>query len=345
MPQHHTHFLNQTLQPYNSFGLTQYCQSVHLLSTDELIRNKLVMAFQHNDNMLILGGGSNVVFAENFNGKVFIITTKGIEVSEDSNFYYLSVAAGENWHQLVKNTLNKNILGLENLALIPGTVGAAPIQNIGAYGVEFKQVCDWVEYIELNSNLTKRLVNNECEFGYRDSIFKHGLKNKVVITRVGLKLPKKWQAQLSYGVLQTFVDPYVSAMDIFHKVCQIRNEKLPDPDMTGNVGSFFKNPIISAKAFSRLSLLFPDIVGYAMDDGQIKLAAGWLIDKAGLKGYQIGDAAVHHLQALVLINKGHATGQQVCELARHIIETIKSKFGVVLEPEPRILGLNGDVFL
>lgn len=235
--------------------------------------------------------------------------------------------------------------GLENLALIPGTVGAAPIQNIGAYGVEFCDVCDWVEYLDVESGDLLRLTVDECEFSYRESIFKGSLRDKAVITAVGLRLPKAWQPKLAYGPLQSFNAETVTPREIFDRVCEVRSEKLPNPEVLGNAGSFFKNPIVSASVYIELAQRFPSIVGYAQPDGDVKLAAGWLIEHAGLKGFALGNAGVHAKQALVLVNLGHATGQDICRLALHVIARVNEVFGVKLEAEPRIMGLTGETSL
>lgn len=293
--------------------------------------------------MLILGGGSNLLLLEDYQGAVIQIATKGIDVCEDQEHFHLKVAAGENWHDLVCETLKLGMPGLENMALIPGTVGAAPIQNIGAYGIELCQLCDWVEYLDLQTGALTRLEAADCDFGYRESIFKNRLKGKAVITSVGLKLPKAWQPKLSYGPLQSLAEETeVTATMIFERVCQVRQEKLPDPVVLGNAGSFFKNPVVAAADYLKLAERFPDLVGYAQQDGTVKLAAGWLIDKVGLKGFQMGAAAVHDKQALVLVNKGGAKGKDVANLAREIIRQVQARFGVELQPEPRIFAATGE---
>ncbi len=329
-----------SLLPYNTFGLDVACQQLSRVSERQQLIDVCLQSYRASTPLLVLGGGSNVVFTEFFAGHVVVVESKGIAVSEDIHHYYLSVEAGENWHELVKYCLVNNVSGLENLALIPGSVGAAPIQNIGAYGADFSMFCDWVEYLDLSSGELIKLDANACHFAYRESIFKGALKDCSVILSVGLKLKKDWLPNIEYGPLRQF-DSDVSANDIFDAICQTRMSKLPDPAKLGNAGSFFKNPIISVGQFHQLKTQYPDIVGYAVDERLIKVAAGWLIDNAGLKGYQIGGAAVHLQQALVLVNRDNATGDDVCKLALWIIKAIKEKFAITLEVEPRIIGATG----
>ncbi|WP_261923272.1 UDP-N-acetylmuramate dehydrogenase [Shewanella sp. NFH-SH190041] len=334
-----------SLLPYNTFGLAHSCSEILHIDTIEALQAQCLRLHRNKEPMLVLGGGSNIVLTDDFSGTVVLIETHGIEIKAGEDAYYLTVAAGENWHDLVLFCLAQGIPGLENMALIPGTVGAAPIQNIGAYGVEFCQACDWVEYLDLDSGKLVRLSAEQCQFGYRDSVFKQALKNKAVITQVGLKLVTPWRPQLSYGPLKGFSAEVVTPQEVFDTVCQIRRSKLPDPHKLGNAGSFFKNPVVTVLEYQRLAQNFPDTVGYALEDGRVKLAAGWLIERAGLKGYEYQGAAVHNEQALVLVNLGSATGQVICDLARHIITEVNRKFGVVLEPEPRLIGLHGEVEL
>lgn len=334
-----------SLKPFNTFGVEQSCLSLIEVHSKAELQATCLSLFQSKQPMLVLGGGSNIVFTDDFNGTVVRVLSKGISVTEDESYCYLDIEAGENWHELVEFTLNNNMAGLENLALIPGTVGAAPIQNIGAYGVELCDICHWVEYLDLDSGLLLRLSAEECAFSYRESIFKGRLRDKAVITAVGLCLPKAWQPKLAYGPLQSFTADTVTPRDIFDRVCEVRSEKLPDPQILGNAGSFFKNPIISASAYVELAQRFPNIVGYAQPNGDVKLAAGWLIEHAGLKGFVLGNAGVHAKQALVLVNLGNATGQDICRLALHVITCVNDVFGVTLEAEPRIMGLKGEASL
>jgi UDP-N-acetylmuramate dehydrogenase len=332
-----------SLAAFNTFALQQHCTSlVEVTSKAELIDicNNL---YKQQLPMLVLGGGSNLVFTEDYDGTVVKVSTKGIQFTADDDYQYITIQAGENWHKLVESCLQKQIDGLENMALIPGTVGAAPIQNIGAYGVEFNRFCYEIEFLQLDTGHLVRFNNQQCDFGYRESIFKKQLNNLAVITEVTLKLAKHWVPVIDYGPLQHFDPSTVTAKQIFDCVCHIRQSKLPDPKVLGNVGSFFKNPLVSTKAYNQLKLRFTDLVAYQQVDGQYKLAAGWLIDYVGLKGANIGDAAVHQDQALVLVNLGHATGKQVCQLAKYVIQMVFDKFAVTLQPEPRIMGSVGEI--
>ena len=330
-----------SLKAYNTFAIEQGCISmIHANSKEGLIKTCYDL-YQRNMPFLVLGGGSNVLFTDDYLGTVVHVVTKGIEIIEESDSYLVTVEAGENWHELVKHCLQLGIAGLENLALIPGTVGAAPIQNIGAYGVEFVDVCDWVEYLDLTDGKLKRLNAAECRFGYRNSIFKGVLNGLAVITTVGFRLNKVWQPKLSYGPLQKLDSKTVTPLHVFDCICETRRSKLPDPKVLGNAGSFFKNPIITSELFLTLKQKYPDIVGYPVNSG-IKLAAAWLIDNAGLKGFSIGKASVHEQQALVLVNTGGATGDDVVRLARYIIEKISTQFFVNLEAEPRVIGAYGE---
>ncbi|MGS0676425.1 UDP-N-acetylmuramate dehydrogenase [Shewanella sp. 30m-9] len=331
-----------SLQDFNTFALAHGCQQLVHATTSNVLVDTCCKLYQAQQPMLILGGGSNIILCEDFQGTVVLVETKGIDITDDENYHYLSVAAGENWHDLVSFCLRNRFSGLENLALIPGTVGAAPIQNIGAYGVELNDFCDWVEYVDLRDGHLVRLAANACDFGYRDSIFKKELLGKAVITKVGFKLPKRWVPRLDYGPLRSFKAEQVTAQQVFDSICETRREKLPDPAEFGNAGSFFKNPIIDKADFDRLVGVFPDIVGYPHGDEQVKVAAGWLIDKSGLKGRQLGGAAVHQNQALVLINKHNATSEDVLSLARLIVEKIEAQFGIRLDPEPRMITANGE---
>ncbi|MCE9680205.1 UDP-N-acetylmuramate dehydrogenase [Shewanella sp. AS1] len=337
--------IKHSLLQFNTLGLNVYCDQLIQVGDDETLIHACLEAFKSKQPLLLIGGGSNLVLTADFVGRAVVIETKGIEVTHDESHYLLSVAAGENWHGLVEYCLKHNMHGLENLALIPGCVGAAPIQNIGAYGAELAQFCEWVEYLDLESGEIKTLNNDECAFGYRESIFKGELKDKAVILRVGLRLAKAWQPNLTYGPLQQLSEDNtskdnkeVTPQAVFDCICATRAEKLPDPQILGNVGSFFKNPVISEKAFKGLQATYEDIVGYRLADSQVKLAAAWLIDKAGLKGTHVGAASVHLKQALVIVNNGGCSGDDVCRLARLVIDKVYRQFGVSLEVEPRIIG-------
>ncbi|QYK01543.1 UDP-N-acetylmuramate dehydrogenase [Shewanella psychrotolerans] len=330
-----------SLAKLNTLGVDVNCDQLIHASDRKQIVEACLNAKCNEVPLLVLGGGSNIVLTTHFEGTVVVVGSKGIKVTEDANAYSLVVEAGESWHDFVVFCLVNKMPGLENLALIPGSVGAAPIQNIGAYGAEFAQYCEWVEYLDLETGDYQRLSKSECLFGYRDSIFKQVLKHRAVILSVGLRLDKQWNPNLSYGPLKGFDCESVTPQAVFDCICATRQQKLPDPKVLGNVGSFFKNPIVSKSHFEMLQQQYPDIVGYVVDDDEVKLAAGWLIEQAGLKGSSVGGASVHSLQALVLVNRNQATGDDVCQLARHIIATIQTHFMVVLEVEPRIIGASG----
>ena len=341
---------NSSLKAFNSFLIDA---NAHLLFhframsqlPDLLALIKKVQA-EHKP-ILVLGGGSNTLFCEDFKGLVIRVELLGVKCHDDGQYHLLHVAAGENWHQLVTDTIDQGLYGLENLALIPGVVGSAPVQNIGAYGVEFKDFCATVDYIDLMDGELKTLTSEDCLFAYRDSIFKNALKGRALITGVTLRLPKLWSPLCRYGLLQELeqAGAEITAQQIFDNVCRIRSEKLPDPSILGNAGSFFKNPIVSDNLSAQLLSHYPDMPHYPQGDGCVKLAAGWLIDQCGLKGYQIGGAAVHQAQALVLINTGNASAQDVIALAWFVREQVLQKFAVLLDHEVRFVNEQGETTL
>lgn len=332
-----------SLQAFNTFGLRAKAHQIETANNKDELCAYWQNAHEQKLPTLILGGGSNVLFTEDFNGIVIRNCIAGIEITEDEQYWSVHVGAGENWHALIEFLLEKNIYGLENLALIPGNVGSAPIQNIGAYGKELKDVCAYVDIVELSTGHIHRLTNNECQFGYRDSIFKHHYQQGFAIIAVGLQLSKKWEPILTYGDLSKLSLETVTPKDVFGSVCSMRTSKLPDPTITGNAGSFFKNPIVDIRIAQHLKAEYPFCPQYVQQDG-VKLAAGWLIDQCGLKGHQIGGAAVHMKQALVLINKdGLATGKDIVNLAAYIRQKVFERFGVQLEPEVRFIGQYGEI--
>jgi UDP-N-acetylmuramate dehydrogenase len=332
-----------SLQPHHTFSLPASAFRIVIAEAKEQLIAAWYESNQEDQPFLLLGEGSNVLFLEDFNGTVVFNRLKGMTVEENESFWRLHVGAGENWHTLVETTLQQGINGLENLALIPGCVGSAPIQNIGAYGVELKQVCEYVDLLNLTTKTVMRISANDCQFGYRDSIFKHQYKEGYAIIAVGFCLPKVWQPILTYGELQSFDIETVTPQQVFDAVCHMRRTKLPDPAINGNAGSFFKNPIVSrAEADSMLSS-HPAMPVYPLSDGTVKLAAGWLIDRCQLKGYRIGGAAVHQNQALVLINQENATPQDVADLAYYVRHRVFDVFGVWLEPEVRFIDAFGEV--
>ncbi|CAB3746770.1 UDP-N-acetylmuramate dehydrogenase [Paraburkholderia humisilvae] len=303
---------------------------------------------------LVLGGGSNIVLTRDFAGLVLLIALRGRRVvREDGDAWYVEAAAGENWHEFVEWTLAHGLPGLENLALIPGTVGAAPIQNIGAYGLEMGERFASLRAVDLASGQTVELDACACRFGYRDSFFKREGRDRFVITSVTFRLPKVWAPRAGYadiarelavgqhgsvnGKVSGSADAAPGARAIFDAVVRVRRAKLPDPLALGNAGSFFKNPVVSAAQFAALLEREAGMVSYPQPDGRVKLAAGWLIDRCGWKGRALGAAAVHDRQALVLVNRGGATGADVLALAAAIQRDVAERFGVDLEPEPIFL--------
>lgn len=335
--------MSTSLKPFNTFGIQASASHLVIAQTVQQLGEAWREAVTAQQPVLILGEGSNVLFLEDFSGTVIVNRIAGIEVTEKDDAWYLHVGAGENWHHLVEHTLTKGMSGLENLALIPGCVGSSPIQNIGAYGVELKQVCDYVDCIDLRNGERQRLSNAQCRFGYRDSIFKHDYQDNFAIIAVGLCLPKTWQPVLTYGDLVKLDPATVTPQQVFDSVCHMRTTKLPDPRISGNAGSFFKNPIIPAEIAAELLSAYSTVPNYPQADGSTKLAAGWLIDQCQLKGYQVGGAAVHRQQALVLINEEHATSLDVVNLAHYIRQRVGEKFNVWLEPEVRFIGSKGEV--
>ncbi len=326
------------LTTLNTLGLTAQaragCQVRSLTDLQQLCTDPELK----NWPRLVLGGGSNLVLIQDFPGLVLQMCSRGIvlEGVNEGGLVLVRASAGESWHGLVEWCLAQGLGGLENLSLIPGTVGAAPIQNIGAYGVELQQVLHSVTYFDWLTQETVVLSNSECCFSYRDSIFKHELKDRAVILEVVLALPQNWRPNLQYAelaqALAHLTDP--TPQQISAAVCAIRRRKLPDPTVLGNVGSFFKNPVLTADAFARVQQQFPDVVSYQQADGTVKLAAGWLIDQCGWKGKRLGPMGVYDKQALVLVNHGGARGEHVLALAQQIQADVQARFGVALEPEP-----------
>jgi UDP-N-acetylmuramate dehydrogenase len=335
---------NAQLRPYHTFGISQQCHAlVEVNSVEDLIAVYQRPEWQALPK-LMLGKGSNMLFTAPFEGVVIINRLSGIEVSDTATTHKLHISGGEDWPNLVKWCVEHGYTGIENLALIPGCSGSAPIQNIGAYGIELKDVCRYVDYLCLQTFEVKRLSRDECQFGYRDSIFKHALKDKAIVTAIGLELDKQWRPNLSYGPLQSLDLATVTPKQVFDVVVKVRQEKLPDPAVTGNAGSFFKNPIISQALYASVKSKHDAVVAYPAEGG-MKLAAGWLIDQCGLKGHQIGGAMVHPNQALVLVNHDDATADDVVRLAAFVRQTVLDKFGVELEHEVRFMGASHEVYL
>lgn len=330
---------NFSLQAHNTFGIDAHAAAyLPIVSVDALraVRENEQLA---NLPRLVLGGGSNVLFTSDFAGLILHMQSRGIEiVDEDRDATYVRAAAGENWHEFVQWTLRHGLGGLENLSLIPGSVGAAPIQNIGAYGAEIKDCFHALTAFDFTTGEIFMLDRDACEFGYRDSVFKHRLRERAVILDVTFALPKNWRPNIRYAdVAQELSAQSIdlpTAREIGDAVIAIRTRKLPDPAKIGNAGSFFKNPVVPASARDRLLAHFPHLVSYAQSDGTFKLAAGWLIDQCGWKGKRVGAAGVYQNQALVLVNHGGAQGREIVQLACAIQNDVEARFGVRLEPEP-----------
>lgn len=335
---------NQSLKSYNTFGLdTKAKYLVEVSSLEELI-SVLQSDLAAQNNSLFLGGGSNVLLCSDIDGLVIINRIKGIEVlNETANSVQLKTYSGNNWHQLVLHCVSKGFGGIENLSLIPGSVGAAPMQNIGAYGVELKDVFISLEALNLETLALEKYDNIKCTFGYRESVFKRELKGKYFIYSVTLSLTKNHHnTNTSYGDIESTlkskkISPKnASIEEISDAVIEIRQSKLPDPLVLGNSGSFFKNPVISIEHFEQLQQSFPDIKGYPGEKG-VKVPAGWLIESLGWKGKQVGNTGCHAKQALVLVNYGNAVGAEIKKLAFDIIKSVKDTYQIDLEPEVNII--------
>jgi len=331
---------NLGLKHRNSFGLDSTAELAYEITSAEQLPNLFRELGDKRLGWRVLGGGSNVILPESLPGATLLINILGQEIiNSDEQSTWLAVGAGVNWHELVAWTLEQNILGFENLALIPGTVGAAPIQNIGAYGVEVGEYIDNIEVFDSAAHTFVTLQQEACQFAYRDSYFKQN-PNRFIVTKVVFNIPKAWQARLKYADLaKQFPESSSSpnAKQIFDAVCAIRSKKLPDPAVIGNVGSFFQNPIVGNQQYEQLIKEFPNLVSYPDATGTRKLAAGWLIDQCGLKGKRIGPVGVYEKQALVLVNHGGGTYTDILGLAKNIQEAVLGKFGVQLEIEPNIL--------
>jgi UDP-N-acetylmuramate dehydrogenase len=322
------------LQNLHTFGLAYNAlHTVEILCLEDV--SKILNCTQR---YVILGEGSNTIFTTDYAGTVFVNRLKGIALQQTQDAYYLNVASGENWHELIKWCLDRDIGGFENLALIPGTVGAAPIQNIGAYGVEISQFIYSVSYIDLRTGKELCLNHDELKLGYRDSIFKHNLKGSFFITNVVFVLPKVYELELSYGELAQLSEP--TKHSVFDKVVEIRSEKLPDPKQVGNAGSFFKNPVVTRQVLEQIQKIHPDVPHYVFNDNTVKIPAAWLIEKAGFKGRLLGGVQCHPKQALVLTNANQAKGIEVLSFARIIQKKIAKLFDIYLENEVCLLGKN-----
>lgn len=329
---------NVSLKPYNTMAVPALAS--HLVEVNSVAQITEAIDFaQRNDlKPLVLGEGSNTLFASDYSGLVILNRLSGIEqIKEHDDYADISVGAGENWHAFVDRCVTEGWFGIENLALIPGLVGAAPIQNIGAYGVEVKDYIRHVDFIDLKTGQLERLSNQQCQFFYRDSIFKHQLRNRVAITAVNFRLSKTAVPNLSYPALKDYCSQTsaTSSRQVFDAVCAIRRAKLPSPQDIPNTGSFFKNPIVNAEVHDQLKKDYPPLVSFAAGD-KYKLAAGWLIEYCGWKQKAVNGVSVHQHQALVIINPQHQSGKIVLDYAQAIQQDIEAEFGVKLEVEPQI---------
>jgi UDP-N-acetylmuramate dehydrogenase len=343
---------NISVKAYNSFAINVYATYFTSFNSVESIQESLQSYQQITNNqqnsVLILGGGSNLLFTSNFHGLILKNEVKGIKiVKEDEHHIYIQAGAGENWHQFVLYCIEHNLAGVENLSLIPGNVGASPMQNIGAYGVEIKDVFYSLEAYHIKDKKIVTFTLNDCEFGYRESVFKRKFKDEFVILNVTYRLNRIPDYKISYGAIGQELEKMgvkdLSIRAISQAVINIRSSKLPDPAVIGNAGSFFKNPEVSSHEFHELTRMFHGIVGYHLPNSNVKLAAGWLIEQSGpesgisWKGYRKGDAGCHEKQALVLVNYGNATGKEIYDLSEDILKSVKAKFGVELEREVNIV--------
>ena len=330
---------NLGLKHRNTFGFDTSAELAYEITAPEQIPEVIAEVAEKKLPWRVLGGGSNVILPSTLPGATLLMNIAGQEIiSSDEKASYLAVGAGVNWHELVAWTLEKDLPGLENLALSPGTVGAAPIQNIGAYGVEIADYIDSIEAFDAKNHAFVTLQNEACHFAYRDSYFKQN-PHRFIVTKVVFKLPKAWQARIHYADLtkQFSENANPSPEDIFLAVCKVRTHKLPDPKVIGNAGSFFQNPVIPVEQYETLLRAHTNLVSYPDAAGKRKLAAGWLIDQCGFKGQRMGSVGVYEHQALVLVNHGGGTAQDILGLAKCIQEKVHDKFGVSLQIEPNIL--------
>ncbi|WP_237064883.1 UDP-N-acetylmuramate dehydrogenase [Microbulbifer guangxiensis] len=328
------------LQPFNTMAIRARAAHYARVGDQDELQEALEFARRQRLPILPLGGGSNIVLTGDYPGLVLHVDLQGLTVEEDSRGALVTAAAGENWHRLVMHTVSRKLGGLENLALIPGRVGAAPIQNIGAYGVELRDTFEDLTAVHIASGELHDFSRADCHFAYRDSVFKGAARDQYIITRVRMRLPSQWQPRVDYPALQEYLESHavdVGALTparIAEAVTAVRRSKLPDPQDIPNAGSFFKNPLVEDALYQRLKSEHPDLVAYPAGE-RWKLAAGWLIDRAGWRGRRIDNVGVHDRQALVLVNPGRGTGAEITGLARRIAADIHDRFGVDLEPEPR----------
>ena len=334
-------FENYSLKNYNTFGVEAYSRHFfEFTELEDLTEFLQANTSWKNEALFLLGGGSNLLFVTDFDGLIIHPNVPGVQVvRETRNQAWLEVGAGEDWDRFVDYCVKSEYYGLENLSLIPGTVGAAPVQNIGAYGVEVKDFVDTVNGFDLKTMSAYSIPAEQCSFAYRNSIFKNELKNRFIVTSVIFRLEKFPEFKLDYGTLKAEVEARgeLHPIHVREAVVAIRQSKLPDPAELGNAGSFFKNPVVDSELAERLKVEFPAMPSYPAEEGKTKLAAGWLIEQCGWKGFREDDAGVHKHQALVLVNYGHATGKELFVLSEKIKASVADKFGVELEPEANIV--------
>ena len=335
---------NVELAGHTTFGIPAKARWFAEVASVEALRQALDWAKERNLEVLVLGGGSNMLFHGDVEALVVQILIRGLEVvSDDGRHIRVSVGAGEVWHDFVMQTLDKGWGGLENLSLIPGSVGASPMQNIGAYGVEIKDHFAWLDAVRLSDGALQRFTKEDCAFGYRESVFKRAEKGKWILVRVAFDLDRESPLRMGYGAIEQELASIPAERrthkDVSDAVIRIRQSKLPDPREIGNAGSFFKNPTVPEEKATALASTYPDMPQYPQPSGQVKLAAGWLIEQAGWKGHNRETHGVHDRQALVLVHHGGATGKEVWALAQDIMASVQSTFGVTLEPEVNQIGL------
>lgn len=331
---------NISLKPYNTFGIDVRARYFADILTEADLSVLFSKPIAQSQKLLILGGGSNMLFTQDFDGLVVKISIPGISYQQDGNVVEVVAGGGVVWNDLVNYCVAHGFAGIENLSLIPGTVGASPIQNIGAYGVELKDVFESCQAFEIATGQLKIFGYADCKFGYRDSVFKNELKNQFIITSVKFRLNKVAKLQTHYGAITAELENraihHPTIADISKVVADIRVSKLPDPSTIGNAGSFFKNPVIDKVQFEELVAKHPAVVNYPTPEGRVKIAAGWLIEQCGFKGKVVGQTGTWKNQALVLVNQGNASGHEVYVFSEHIIETVRAKFGITLEREVNI---------
>ncbi|MCR3754960.1 MAG: UDP-N-acetylenolpyruvoylglucosamine reductase [Candidatus Westeberhardia cardiocondylae] len=325
------------LQSLNTFSINVKAKKIVTAHSELELLTLWNNAKKIKQPILILGGGSNILFLENYPGTIILNRIKGIKIYENQKSWKIQAKSGEIWHNIVKNSIKNNIHGLENMAMIPGYAGSAPIQNIGAYGIEFKEICEYVNVLELKTGKQQKLLVHECEFEYRNSIFQTKLKNNYAITEIGLLLKKNWKPILKHTSLKNLNTKNITPKKIYKKICKIRKKKLPNPKYLGNAGSFFKNPTIDIKNAKKLLKQHPKIPKQIQPNKKIKISASWLIELCGLKGYKLKNTAIYNKNALIIINRGKANGKEIAKLAKHIQKKVMKKFSIKLIPEVKYI--------